>query len=175
MAVLYSIIDMGTQEIEWAGEKKKSRRLRLTWEFPKKRYDFDGQSKPLVISKDTAFSMFAKSSLRPIVEAMIGKSLTDKEADDFDVSSICGMGCLAAVVHKKGTDGIVRAKLGGVQPLMDGMEAPKPENTPVIYSVEDGITEEFSKLPEWLKEKLVKAPEFGTNDTQEKEGDEIPF
>jgi hypothetical protein len=171
IAVLYQIIDMGTQETEWQGQKKTGRKLRLTWEFPKKLHDFNGEQKPLVISKEVTFSMYEKASLRPIVEAMCGKSLSDKEADDFDISSIAGKACLLAVTNKKSEiDGNVYARIAGVTPIMEGMEAPKPFNPVVVYSVTEGLSDAFSKLPEWLQEKLVKAPEWDTN-----KGDDIPF
>jgi hypothetical protein len=169
------MIDMGTQETEFAGEKKKSRKLRLSFELPKKRADFDGVSKPMAIHKEIGFSMYSKANLRQYAEALLGKALSDKEADDLDVEILLGRGCLASVLHEKGTDGIVRAKFKGIQTLMDGMDSPRPENKVVFYSVTTGINGVFNDLPKWLQEKLVAAPEWESGSGEELASDDIPF
>lgn len=169
------MIDMGTQETEFQGEKKKGRKIRLSFELPKKRADFDGVSKPMAIHKEIGFSMYSKANLRQFSEALLGKALSDKEADDLDVETLLGRGCLASVLHEKGTDGIVRAKFKGIQTLMDGMDSPRPENKVVFYSVTQGINGVFSALPNWLQEKLAAAPEFGTAGDEGLASDDIPF
>jgi len=169
------MIDMGTHEAEFQGEKKKSRKIRLSFELPKKRAEFDGVSKPMAIHKEICFSMFFKAKLRQFSEALLGKALSDKEADDLDVETLLGRGCLASVLHENGTDGIVRAKFKGIQTLMEGMDAPRPENNVVFYSVTQGINEVFNDFPKWLKEKLVAAPEWESGSGEELASDDIPF
>lgn len=177
LAVLYSIIDLGTQENTFDPTKGPKRVVRLTWEFPKKRAEFDGQSKPLVLSKELSFSMFEKATLRKIVEAMIGEALSDKAADDFDFNKILGAGCLISVKHTKSKDGTkTYNSFAGCAPLMEGMTAPKPENKTTIYSVDEGESAVFSSLPDWLKQKIQASPEWsGEGASKEEEGDEIPF
>lgn len=177
LAVLYSIIDLGTQENKFDPSKGPKRIVRLTWELPKKRADFDGVSKPLVLSKGMSFSMFEMANLRKIVEAMIGEALSDKAADDFDFNKIIGAGCLISVKHTKSPDGTkTYNSYAGCAPLMEGMTVPKPENKTVIYSVEEGENAVFASLPDWIKEKIKASPEWSDEDTEEEEGgDEIPF
>jgi hypothetical protein len=123
---LYSIIDLGTQENKYDPSKGPKRIIRLTWELPKKRAEFDGQSKPLVLSKELSFSMFNQATLRKIVEAMIGEALSDKAADDFDFNKIIGAGCLISVKHTKSNDGTkTYNSYAGCAPLMEGMTVPK--------------------------------------------------
>jgi hypothetical protein len=176
LAVLYSIIDLGTQENKYDKTKGPKRTVRLTWELPKKRADFDGVSKPLVLSKEMSFSMFEMANLRKIVEAMISEALSDKDADDFDFNKIIGAGCLISVKHTKSPDGTkTYNSYAGCAPVMEGMTVPKPENKTVIYSVEEGENAVFSSLPDWIKEKIKASPEWSDEDTEEEEGDEIPF
>lgn len=170
IAVLYSMIDMGTQETEFKGEKKKGRKIRLSFELPKKRADFDGVSKPISIHRELGFTMFSKGNLRAFAEALLGRALGDKEADDLDVEELLGRAALATVLHEKGQDGQMYAKFKGLSPLMEGIEAPKPENKVVFYSVVKGDNHVYEALPDWMKDRLNSAPEFG-----QEEGDEIPF
>jgi len=162
LGVLYSIIDLGTQITEFNGEKKPKRRIRLTWELPKKRAEFDGKSKPLVVSKEMGFSMFSIAALRKVTEAIIGKSLSDQEANDFDVAKLAGGGCLVSIAHAKGTDGNTYAGISGISPLMDDMEVPTPENAVVVFSLDDEtktVEKAFAAFPNWLQEKIAKSPE----------------
>lgn len=167
------MIDMGTQESEFQGEKKKSRKIRLTFELPKKRQDFDGVSRPLSISKDVGFSMYSKATLRAWAEALLGRALQDKEADALDVETLLGRSVLATVLHEKMADGVIRARFKGVAPVMEGMDCPRPENKVVCYSLTQGPTDVFDKLPNWLKEKIVAAPEWNKDD--ETADEDIPF
>jgi hypothetical protein len=176
LAVLYSIVDLGTQENTFDPTNGPKRMVRLTWEFPKKRADFDGQSNPLVLSKELSFSMFEKATLRKIVEAMIGESLSDKAAYDFDFNKILGAGCLISVKHIKSKDGTkTYNSYSGCTPLMEGMTTPKPENKTTIYSVDEGESAVFASLPEWLQKKIQDSPEWSGEGAKEEEGDEIPF
>lgn len=175
LAVLYSMMDMGTQTTEFAGEKKKQRKLRLSFELPKKRADFDGVSKPMAIHKELGFTMFSKGNLRTYAEALLGRALQDKEADNLDVETLLGKAVLATVLHEKGPDGITRAKFKGVAPLMEGIDAPAPENKVVFYSVTQGSTALFQSLPNWLQEKLAIAPEFDSGSDEALASDDIPF
>jgi hypothetical protein len=176
LAVLYSIIDLGTQENKYDPSKGPKRIVRLTWELPKKRAELDGQSKPLVLSREMSFSMFEMATLRKVVEAMIGEALSDKAADDFDFNKILGAGCLISIKHTKSNDGTkTYNSYAGCAPLMEGMTSPKPENKATIYSIDDGENAVFSSLPDWLKQKIQASPEWSGEDAKEEEGDEIPF
>jgi hypothetical protein len=162
LGVLYSIIDLGTQITEYNGEKKPKRRIRLTWELPKKRAEFDGKSKPLVVSKEMGFSMFSVAALRKVTEAIIGKSLSDQEANDFDVAKLAGCGCLVSIAYAKGKDGNTYAGISGIAPLMDGMESPAPENDVVVFDLNgdsQAVEKAFAAFPGWLQEKIAKSPE----------------
>jgi len=169
------MIDMGTQETEFQGEKKKGRKIRLSFELPMKRADFDGVSKPMAIHKDIGFSMYSKANLRQYAEALLGRALSDEEADDFDVETLLGRGCCAAILHKKGSDNIVRAKLNNIQPLMDGMDSPRPENKVVFYSVTQGNNGVFNALPKYLQDKIKASPEWESGSGEELASDDIPF
>jgi hypothetical protein len=176
LAVLYSIVDLGTQENKSDPKKGPMRVVMLTWEFPKKRADFDGQSRPLVLNKQMAFSMYKKAGLRKIVEAMTGKTLSNKDADEFDLETILGTGCVVSVKHVQSNDGTkTYNNFVSCGTLMEGMTAPKPENKTVIYSVDDGNNDVFESLPNWIKQKIQASPEWSGEGDKEEEGDEIPF
>ena len=161
LAILYSIVDLGTHSNSFRPDDKPKRMVRLTWELPKKRHDFDGVSKPLSISKEFSFSMYEKATLRKTVESITGATLSNKDADNFDFNQLLGAGCLLSVKHVKSQDGTkTYSSFSGCAPVMEGMTVSKPENKLAIYSIEDGENEVFQALPDWLKKKIQEAPEW---------------
>lgn len=171
-ARLYSIVDLGTQETNFQGEAKVQRKLRLTWEVPEERAEFDGQDKPLAIGKEFTFSLHEKATLRKAVEGMLGRTLTDADARKLDIETLLGSTCLLSVVLGKGQDGQEYPKISGFGPLMKGMVVKPAENKPVLYSVRDRENEVFATLPQFLQEKIRASREFNA---PVEEGDDIPF
>jgi hypothetical protein len=156
-ARLYSWIELGIQESEYKGELLSNYKIYLTFEIPNEMRDFEGTQKPMVIGSEYTFSMGSKANLRPVVEALIGTTLTDAEGAnfDFDENALVGRPCMISVIHKVSSKGNTYAKIESVVPMVKGMECPKQFNEDVVYKIEDGDNDVFQNLPKFLREKIM--------------------
>jgi hypothetical protein len=83
MARLYSVIDLGHQATEWAGETKIMHKVVLTWELHGK--DDNEQplttddGKPLIVSKRYTVSLGEQARLRQDLEAWSNKKMTAED------------------------------------------------------------------------------------------------
>ena len=69
VAICYRVIDLGTQESVYNGEKKSARKVLISWELPNEE---KADGKPFVISATYTWSMHEKSTLRKTLEAWRG-------------------------------------------------------------------------------------------------------
>lgn len=162
IARVVGLIYLGTVKGHWQGKETSTYKIRLTWEIPNELRSFkEGEEKtPMVISKEVGFSMGKKSTLRPIVEGVIGTSLNDEEAYGFDIEKILGLPCLINVIHEEKGDFGKFATLKSTAPLMKGTECPPQVNKTKILSFENWDQEFFDNLPDFIKEKIQKTPEY---------------
>src|ERR1043166_2484583 len=125
VARLYQIIHIGTIHYEYKGETKSSDKVRLTFELCNERKVFNEgeEARPFSVSREFGFTMGRKSNLRPFVEGILGASLHDEEAYNFDLEQLLGEPCLLNVVHDE-KNGNVYANVTGASPLPRGMNAP---------------------------------------------------
>ncbi len=176
-ARVYKIVYMGTVKGEFKGSPTESYRVSITWELPTKTHVFkEGEpAQPFSVSKAVSHSMGKKSSLRPIIEGMLGISFMDEEAYAFDLDDIIGMTCMLGITHKETPEG-KKVEIKSFSKLPEGLDCPPAINKPVIVSYEKWDQAEFDKLPGWMKEQMVKTPEYkklkGEDVVNE---DEIPF
>ncbi len=164
-----SIIDLGTQEIEWQGKKKSQRKIRFSWELPLELEVF-GEGKepqPFIVSRDYTLSMFDAAALRKDLESWRGKKFTEKEAEWFDETKVVGKPCTLTLVHNE-KGGKTYANISGIAGVMRGVNYPAQINQTVVYNTSEGRNTTFMALPDWIKEKIEKSPEFreatGEND-----------
>lgn len=160
-ARVYSIIYMGTVKGEYKGTPTESYKVRISWELPTKTRVFkEGEpAKPFSVSKELTLSMGSKSSLRPLVEGMLGLSFTDDDAKSFDIDELLGKECLLSLAHKESPNGKYVA-INSTAQLPEGMTCPPAVNKAKILSYDRFDKEYFETLPKFLKEKMEKTPEF---------------
>ena len=86
-------------EKNFKGIDEAMTKVRITFELPDCLHVFkEGEAaKPLVHEQDYTLSMFKKSNLRKLVQAVIGVDLTDEEADGFDTEKILNGTCLISL------------------------------------------------------------------------------
>ena len=167
-AVLYSLVDLGTQRSEWEGKEKWQAKVRLTFELPDLTDEFEvvenGKTtkveKPLVISTEKTRSLGEKSSLRQLLETWRGQAFTAAELKNFSLKNLLGKPALISVTHKTSAAGRTYAAITSVSKLPKGMKAAKAFNEPVYYEIEEGEGGAFSILPQWLQDKIRNAKEF---------------
>lgn len=154
VARAFKIIDLGTQWIEWAGNKKEQKKVLITWELltPEDVRMEDG--KPWAATKQYTASLDERGHLRPDLEAWRGKKFTDTELESFDLKSILGAYCQIQIVHSE--DG----KYANVNSIMSTKEKPKGVNPLVSFDIDEPDMTVFETFSDKMKEKIQAAPEF---------------
>jgi hypothetical protein len=146
-AVCYAIYDIGTQE---GGNFGPKRQVVFQWELSDEPME-DGR--PFAVSETYSLSMNEKANLRKKLEAWRGKSFTDKEAREFDVSSMLGKPCQIQIAHKESSKGGVFANVTAIMALPKGMSRPeKVHNELRTYTITDG--EIPPNTPDWIVGKI---------------------
>lgn len=160
---LYSIIDIGHQETEFEGRKDWTPKVRFTFELSNETKEFDGISKPKVIGREFSITLGKKSSLRPIVEGLLGVTLTDQEAYNQEFrtlfTNLLGTPCLINVTHSTKGDKTY-ANISAITPLPKGMKTPEQFNENFIFEIDEkDNTEKYSLIPEFIQKKIALSRE----------------
>jgi hypothetical protein len=193
VGVLFSLVDLGTQEVTWDGETKNTPKLRLAFELPEQTIEGEvtenGKTtkvtKPMVVSIELTRSLGERATLRKHLETWRGQAFTSKELASFSLKNLLGKACLLTLVHKTSQAGRNYCAIQGIAKLPKSMKAPaKTENDHVFYEIEQGEGGQFSELPEWLQEKIrasrefrgaSSAPQGKAADNTDADGNQIPF
>lgn len=162
-ARIYELIELGTVDSTWMGEAKKTHKIRIGFELPTEKRVFDEKKgeQPMVISKEMALSFGDLAGLRKIIEAVEGKKITDAEAVNYDVLTIVSKPLLVTVSHSEPNEqGIVYANATTFSPLIKGLTVDPLSNKTRVLTYENWDEELYNSLPDFLKEKMNKTPEF---------------
>lgn len=157
LARCYACISLGTQHDEKFADSFK---FMLLFELPHELIEFDGQSKPMTVSKEYTLSLGKKSNLRRHLESWRGKAFTEEELKGFEVSNVVGAPCQLTIVHGTSGTGNKYAKIEGVTGLAKGMECPPQVHPSIKYEIEHGQNEVFKSLPEWIRNKVLMCEEW---------------
>lgn len=162
-AVLYKLVNLGTLKTEWQGQEKWSHKIRLFWELSDEtlEYEKDGEKHtgPFSVGRKFTFSMGDNSHLLPIVQGLIGQSLTEDEKWNFDIESLLGTPGLLTVIHDE-YDGRKFAKVTSATTLPKGMEKPAQQNETVVLDVRKLTKEEIEALPEYIRNDMQQSKEY---------------
>jgi len=152
LAVCDIVADLGLQET-FFGTK---RRLYVRFEVPGERWEYEKDGKqmegPGVIGFTETASMNKKANLRKKLEGWRGRSFTDQEAEQFDITSILGKAAMINVQESSGDDGKTYSNVVGIMPIPKGVPAPKAELPLLLYH--EGDKSQLSRLPEWIQKKI---------------------
>ena len=90
LARCVQVIDLGTQTIEYMGELKQYRKVRLAFETPTETKIFKEENgeQPYMLSKEYTLSLGDKANLRADIESWRGKTFTQEELEGFDLANI---------------------------------------------------------------------------------------
>lgn len=180
----FSVIDLGTQVVEYQGEVKHQRKVQLGWELYGE--DETGASlttddgEPMSISKRYTLSLSEKSKLRPDLEAWRGRPFTDEELKGFDLHNLLGAPCFLNITHSE-KNNKTYSNIASITPLPKQMREaiPHQHNKNRIYTITDGKNEVYESLYDKLKETIDKAVEWQGVTASSKSPtdfkDDIPF
>ncbi len=157
----YGMVSLGTQ----AGKNPKfppTFQVVLLFEFPNEQLEISGEKKPMAISK--FLNAYLGSSAKPsktsqFLTSWRSRPFTEQELAGFDISKVVGAPCLLNVVHTQ-KDGKLREEIASISPLPKGMTMANQINPSVVYEIEMGRNDVFSKLPEWMQKMIAKCEEW---------------
>ncbi|MGX7703821.1 phage replication initiation protein, NGO0469 family [Methylobacterium sp. Gmos1] len=178
-AILYSLIDLGTQEGNYQGRITRKRKINMRFELHGEDCQMD-DGRPMSQGMTFTLSSHPKGALRPFMEAWRSKSFTDEEFEAFDLRKMLGVPCILTLVQ----DGDYMA-INGISKLIAGMAPPVQKNPSIYLSLEPGEFQPhlFDGLSEKMKETIRKSPEYAaltgqaqaTGGSPMKISDDVPF
>ena len=163
MARLYSVIDLGHQATEWAGETKIMHKVVLTWELHGKAVNDQplttDDGKPLIVSKRYTVSLGEQARLRQDLEAWSNKKMTAEDRKNFDLKNLLGKFCMVNITHSE--DGRY-ANISGISPVPSALRAHQPEgiNAPVHFWLAEFDQSKYDALPKYYREKIAESSEW---------------
>lgn len=159
----YSMIHIGTVNENFQGEIKTMNKVRITFELPTelKVFKEENGEQPHVISKEFTLSLHEKATLRAFLKNWRGQDFTEEEAKSFDIEKLIGAPCMLNITHKKSKDGTkTYAEIGSVSKLPKGLACPDQINPSYVWTYENFDEVKFSKIPEFLRQKMVTSFEY---------------
>ncbi|WP_342150256.1 phage replication initiation protein, NGO0469 family [Methylorubrum sp. SB2] len=155
-AILFAIIDLGTQEGTHKGKVTKRRKILMRWELHGEGCEMD-DGKPMSQAERFTLSSHQKGNLRKFMEAWRSKAFTDDEFENFDLRNMLGKPCILTLTE----DGDYM-NVNGITKLMAGMTTPEQVNPSLYFSLAPGEFEPhvFDGLSDKLKELIRKSPEY---------------
>jgi hypothetical protein len=164
VARCYSMIEIGTVEIEYKGDKKKQHKVSITWELPTETAIFheDRGPEPFVVSKKYTLSMHEKANLRKDLESWRGKGYTDEEAEKVDITKLIGQPCLLSVIQQPRPDDASKTytAISSITKMMKGQDCPDQINPTRILSYDNFNWEVFDSLSDFMKDQIRSSDEF---------------
>ena len=143
-AVCIMVVDLGMQ---WSAKWEKStHKVWIGFETPD---ELTTAGEPMRIGSMYTMSLTDRAILRAHLESWRGKRFTDEELRGFDVDKLAGKPCLISVVLNGSYTNI-----NGISSLPKKMERPTPSIEPIVYMMEDGESDTYKALPEFLRKKI---------------------
>jgi hypothetical protein len=111
---------------------------------------------------------------------MIGTSLTDEEAYEFDIDKLLGMACILSIIIDESERGKYVA-IKSASPLMKGTVCPAQITKTQVLSFEKWDEKYFESLPSFIKDKIMTSREYKlmkgikVEEATTVDEDEIPF
>lgn len=168
-----NVIDMGTQETMFSGQKKLAHKIALTFElsetFPSKPFSEERGLEPFVLSRRFTVSTHPKSSTRPFLEGWFGRALTAEEERSFDFSTLINKaGMVNVVITPDQKDPNTKyANIQMIAPMVKGSKMVKAINPFIDYCIgAPNQWEEWAKIHEKMQEKIMLSPEWVSEATK---------
>ena len=163
IARCYAMVQIGTIDDEYKGQKRKSNKVRISWELPNEMRVFD-QSKgeqPMSIHKEFTNSLGELASLRAFLNSWRGKALTEDECKGFDLEKLLSAPCSLNVIHEVSKNsGKKYAVIASISPMMKGLVCPPQCNDTFTFTPNEFDQKKFEMLPEWLRDRVKTSYEF---------------
>lgn len=163
-ARIYSMITLGTHKSTFKGVEKESAKIRITFELPTELKVFNPEKgeQPRVISQEYSLSLFEKANFRKLLDSCGVKGTIDGDGFlSLNIWDLLGKTCILSITETETPRGTFNTIESIAQP-MKGMPIPDQINPTVVYNVSDHDRDVFSKLPEFIQDKIKLSPEFSS-------------
>lgn len=170
-AIIYGVINVGTQDGEYQGRATASNKLKLVIEIPGHRQLYwkdDTVPSPSAMIMDFNYSVSKnkksgkKSKLLLLIESLFGP-LQESQYLSFDISQLAGLKIFANVVHYYKQNGELGAKVDTIAQFNPAYVNPDTivlTNEIQIYSVQMGFENmSFAKLPFFYRSLIKESHE----------------
>jgi len=187
VARCYSVVDLGTQEVEWEGIKKLQRKMMVTFELPNhtKVFDEDKGKQPIVIGQKYTQSFHEKSRLMEHLTSWFSDGEIEGDLLNVVQKKLVGRSAYLNIKHdsyEKGGKTYPYAQIAGINPLPKEVECSKQVNGTVFFDLDNFDEKVFDSLPEWMQKVIKESPEYkeavydelGEEEPQEKSKTPIP-
>lgn len=155
------IIDIGTHHGEYQGVPNVRNQVIVQWELPNETMQFDGEEKPLIVSKFYTNSLSEKATLRKDLESWRARPFSPEELNKFDLMKILDAPCILSVVHtEKG-----KAKVVGVSGLPKGMQCPEAHNEVDAFWLDEWDQDDFENLSKGFQKLIMESDEYQAMNT----------
>lgn len=163
--ICVSIIDLGTQETEFNGEKKSQRKISIGWEVQGERTVVNNESVPLIHRERYTWSFHEKANLRKHLEAWRGKKFVEQDfrgpPNGFHIKNVLGVPCIAQIMHEASSNGKTYANISSLMRHPSGPnDRPTPETTPVFFDLDNFDNAVYMALPDYWREVISKSQEY---------------
>ena len=178
IAIVYRIIDLGTQQTSYMGESKMTPQVMLVFELPN---ELTKDGKPMSISAIYTKSLNEKAKLRGVVKALTGMTITDENVKQFNLSDLIGKVCTVDIINKQGKDGINKAYIQNVSTALKGIQVSGMSNEPLIFDLSEFNPDAWGKIPKYWQDRISTTKEFQAishvvgSEISPITNDEIPF
>jgi hypothetical protein len=160
-ACLVAMIDLGTHQHVFNGEKKTLHMVRLVWELVTEN---DSMGRPFKVALDFTLSLNVKAKLRHFLEAWEGRKYGADEP--VDLESYLGKHCMLNLTAS-GKEGKY-VDVDSVTKFMKGLRPEPPSVQPFIWTFEGWDPKAEPPIPEWVPspfgrkalDEIKKSPEW---------------
>jgi len=166
----YSLIDLGTQRVEFQGEVNLQHKILVRWELfgedengEPLTIDRDGRTLPMTVSKRYTLSLSNKARLRSDLEAWRGRKFTAEEVSGFDVAKLLGAYCMVNVTENTSDDGKrTYTNVSSLTPLPGALKnaRPDPVHQIQVFDLDKPDMNLFSTFHEKLQDTIRAAMEW---------------
>lgn len=178
IAVCYRVVDLGTQLVEYKGDRKYQHKIMISWELPNELMTKgENAGKPFSIHKRYTYSSSDKGNLKKDLESWRGRPFSKEDFGKFDIDVLVGKGCMIGIVHAEG-NGKTYANITSIMNIPKGTVTPELINPPIKFSLNSFNQEIYDGLSENLRNTIAKSPEYaeakGLSSHDPNTGDEEP-
>lgn len=157
------IVDLGTHEKEFKGNKKNQRLIQIGFEFPRQLHVFDEKKgkQPITWSNEFTLSLSDRANLRKLLENWRNVKFADGK--EVNIKEWLGKPAIINIAHEHNPKtNKTYAKLASIKPVGQGQQIPKMYNKPMYFDMDEPVVSEFNGLHNWIKKKIMSSEEWSS-------------